>query len=209
MVTLKKYDLEGKEIGNEELAFDKFEVNEQMIKDYIVALNTNARQWSASTKGRKEVNATGAKPHKQKGTGMARQGSLAAPQYRGGGRVFAPKPKFDQYVKRNKKEKKAVIRALLSDKLLDNKAIVLKYDDSNISKTKQISKFLQSLNIYEKRVLVITKLDLALNFKRCIRNIQRTDAKDAGNVNGYDLALCQNLVLTENALDEIKTVLKG
>ena len=84
MVTLKKVDLLGKEVGQVDIKIedDQKLANPQMIKDYLVAMRANSRQWSANTKGRKEVNRTGAKPHKQKGLGRARQGSFAAPQYK-------------------------------------------------------------------------------------------------------------------------------
>ena len=119
MVKLKKYDIKGKHLGDVEVneALVNAEANGQSIKDYIVALRANARQWSANTKGRSEVNHTTKKPHPQKGGGRARQGSLAAPQYKGGGRVFGPKPKFDQHVKINRKERQAAIRFLLSEKI--------------------------------------------------------------------------------------------
>ena len=99
MPNLKKYNLAGQEVGEVTLEDSLTSANKnlQMIKDYLVAIRANARQWSANTKGRSEVNHTTKKPHPQKGTGNARQGSLAAPQYKGGGRVFGPKPKFDQH----------------------------------------------------------------------------------------------------------------
>ena len=77
-----------------------------MIKDYIVALRANKRQWSANTKGRTEVNHSNKKPWRQKGTGNARQGTFAAPQFKGGGVVFGPKPKFDQHVRINRQERR-------------------------------------------------------------------------------------------------------
>src|SRR5262245_53218509 len=105
-----------------------------MIKDYIVALRANARQWSASTKTRSEMRHTTKKPHPQKGQGRARQGSLVAPQYRGGGRVFAPKPKFDQHVRINRKERKAAIRFLLAEKFKENKVWLI--DDTQMDAPK-------------------------------------------------------------------------
>ncbi len=127
MATLKKYNLSGEELTNVKVndAYVKAEANGQMIKDYIVALRANARQWSANTKGRSEVNHTTKKPHPQKGGGRARQGSLAAPQYKGGGRVFRPKPKFDQHVSINKKERQAAIRCLIGEKIRENKVHIL------------------------------------------------------------------------------------
>src|SRR6202140_3459890 len=112
MTTLKKYNLQGKVVGEVEIdeQLANAEANPQMIKDYIVAIRANARQWSANTKTRAEVNHSNKKPHAQKGTGKARQGYLGAPQYKGGGRVHAPRPKFDQHVRINKKERRAAIR---------------------------------------------------------------------------------------------------
>src|SRR5580692_4916122 len=103
----------------------KSTANSQMIKDYIIALRENARQWSASTRNRAEVNHSGKKPHPQKGTGRARQGYLGAPQYKGGGRVHAPRTKFDQHVSINKKERRAAVRQLIAEKIQGNQLRVL------------------------------------------------------------------------------------
>src|ERR1700722_14881711 len=118
-----------------------------MVKDYIIALRANARQWSANTKGRSEVKHTTKKPHPQKGGGRARQGSLVAPQYRGGGRVFGPKQKFDQHVRINKKERQAAIRFLLAEKLRENKLHII--EDINLTepKTKTVVDFLKAAEI--------------------------------------------------------------
>src|SRR5271154_3840437 len=138
MTSLKKYNLEGKHVGDVKVnaALLEAEANSQMIKDYIVALRANARQWSANTKTRSEVNHTTKKPHPQKGGGRARQGSLASPQYKGGGRVFGPKPKFDQHVRINKKEKKAAIRFLLAEKMREDKLHIIDNIDIETPKTK-------------------------------------------------------------------------
>src|ERR1700733_2105998 len=107
-----------------------------MIKDYIIALRANARQWSANTKTRAEVSHTTKKPHPQKGGGRARQGSLVAPQYKGGGRVHAHPPKFDQHVRINKKERRAAIRFLLAEKLRADRLHVLEDFQLDAPKTK-------------------------------------------------------------------------
>ncbi len=210
MATLKKYDISGKEIGEvtiEDKILD-YKANPQMIKDYLVCLRKNARQWSANTKGRKEINRTGAKPHRQKGLGRARQGCFAAPQYRGGGIVFGPKPKFDIHSRINKKEKSAVIKSLIIEKINQNNAIVLKVDDNEIEKTKQIAKFFDVLEMQGKRVLIIAKPNTFNTFKRCMRNIPKKDFKDLNAINGYSLAICQNLVVMETAIDEMNVILK-
>src|SRR5665647_966414 len=112
-------------------------------RDYIVALRANARQWSANTKGRSEVNHSTKKPHPQKGGGRSRQGSLAAPQYKGGGRVFGPKPKFDQHVRINKKERQAAIRFLLGEKIRNNNLHVISNFDMKAAKTKEVAAFMK------------------------------------------------------------------
>jgi large subunit ribosomal protein L4 len=221
VVNLKKYSLEGKELGSVEVpdALAEAEANGQMVKDYIIALRANARQWSANTKGRSEVNHTTKKPHPQKGQGRARQGSLAAPQYKGGGRVFGPKPKFDQRVKINKKEKKAALRYLIASKLRNGQVIVIK--DTAMKKepkTKELASFLNGQGLSGKRVLFVgesqhaelkkgeqiasSPIDQHQNFIKSMRNIPKTQFALSTNVNGYDLALAHQLVVTEKALQE-------
>lgn len=209
MTMLKKYDISGKEIGEVPIedSILRYKANPQMVKDYLVALRNNQRQWSANTKGRKEVNRTGAKPHQQKGLGRARQGCFAAPQYRGGGIVFGPKPKFDVRTRINKKEKQAVIRSLLIEKINENNAIVLEADDRKIEKTKQIADFFNALQIQGKRVLVLARRNTYNEFKRCVRNIPKKTFTDINSVNGYSLALCQNLVFMGAAADDVNVIL--
>lgn len=228
MSKLKKYNLEGKEVG--EIAIDarlaKAEANSQMIKDYIVALRANARQWSANTKGRSEVNHTTKKPHPQKGQGRARQGMLSAPQYKGGGRVFGPKPKFDQHIRINKKERQAAIRCLISEKIKAKRVHVIENTEMKEPKTKQVSEFLKHLKL-NGRVLFLGEghyLDIAVdeyiarvsmpsdkheNFSKSLRNIPKTEFTLAANVSGYDLMCAHDLVITEEALNELCQTLCG
>src|SRR5271155_5008328 len=121
--------------------------NSQMIKDYLVALRANARQWSANTKTRAEVCHSGKKPHPQKGTGRARQGYLGAPQYKGGGRVHAPRPKFEQHVRINKKERRAAIRHLFVEKVVGGNVHVLSFEGLEKPRTKAVAQFLEALKI--------------------------------------------------------------
>ncbi|OGN61441.1 MAG: 50S ribosomal protein L4 [Chlamydiae bacterium RIFCSPHIGHO2_12_FULL_27_8] len=209
MATLKKYDVLGKEIGTEEVNIDGIDklANSQMIKDYLVALRANKRQWNASTKGRKEVNRTGRKPFQQKGTGKARQGCLAAPQFRGGGIVFGPKPKFDMFVKVNRKEKISVIKTLLCNKIKNSDAIVLKLEGSDIKKTKQVNNFLKNLKFDNKRVLFVADLKINENLKRCSKNIQKTEFADLKNINGYNVALCSKLIFVDGSIDQLNSLL--
>ncbi|MBI5345631.1 MAG: 50S ribosomal protein L4 [Chlamydiae bacterium] len=208
MATFKKYDFSGKENGQITIEDEHLNTtaDPQMIKDYIVAHLANQRQWSANTKGRSEVNATGAKPHKQKGLGRARQGCLAAPQYRGGGRVFGPKPKFDQHVKVNHKQKRIAISYFLSEKLKNNNAVVLELSPSKVSKTKEVVSFFKNIGLSGKRVLVLTKAPIE-EFKRCARNIQKVEFASISNLNGYNLALCQDIVFVDMGVEDLKKVL--
>jgi large subunit ribosomal protein L4 len=220
--TLKKLNLEGKEVGHVKVADGllKAEANGQMIKDYIVALRANARQWSANTKTRSEVSHSTKKPHPQKGGGRARQGSLAAPQYKGGGRVFGPRPKFDQHVRINKKERKAAIRFLISEKIKEHRLHIIENTELDEPKTKTMVSFLKSAGC-QGRVLFlgeshyekietgdITKevtvhTDKHQNFAKSVRNIPKTAFSLATNISGYDVLLARDIVITESALKEL------
>lgn len=222
MATLKKYNITGKEVGQVKIDdhLTKAEASGQMIKDYIVALRNNARQWSASTKTRGEVVHTTKKPHPQKGQGRARQGSLVSPQYRGGGRVHTPRPKFDQHVRINRKERKAAIRFLLAEKFKDNKVWLIDDISMDEPKTKTLANFLKNLEIGG-RVLflgesshtdvktegVTQRVNIATNkhhnFLKSMRNIPRTAFKLASNISGYDVLVARDIVLTESALKEL------
>lgn len=222
MATLKKYSLTGKEIGQVEVD-DKLihaEANSQMIKDYIVALRANARQWSASTKTRGEVKHTTKKPHPQKGQGRARQGSLVAPQYRGGGRVHGPRPKFDQHVRINQKERRAAIRFLIAEKLKENRIWVIDNTEMDAPKTKIVFDFLKNLGIDGRTLFlgegayadvetdgetqrVSISHDKHTNFSRSVRNLPKTSFMLATNVSGYDVLIAKEIVLTESAFNEL------
>jgi len=222
VATLKKYSLAGQEVG--QVTVDEHLINadasNQMIKDYIVALRANARQWSANTKTRSEVKHTTKKPHPQKGQGRARQGSLVAPQYRGGGRVFGPRPKFDQHVRVNQKERKAAIRFLIAEKLKDRRVWLIESTEMDAPKTKKVADFLAGLEI-KKRVLFLGEGTYAEvetegktervsvshpkhdRFIKSVRNLPKTNFKLAQNISGYDVMLAHDIVLTESALHEL------
>lgn len=222
MSILKKYDLEAQELGRVKLnaRLITAKANGQMIKDYITALRSNARQWSASTKGRSEVSHTTKKPHPQKGGGRARQGSLVAPQYKGGGRVFAPKPKFEQHVRINKKEKLAAIRFLLAEKLRAGNLHVVENFNLDAPKTKKVAHFIKTLELTG-RVLflgegayldfpvegMVAPLSIAQethnNFIKSMRNIPKTSFALVKNISGYDVLVARHIVLTEKAYEEL------
>lgn len=212
MATLKKFDLSGKEIGTVQIEDSLLDVSahSQMIKDYIVAIRNNERQWSASTKGRSEINRTGKKPHPQKGQGRSRQGCLAAPQYKGGGIVFGPKPKFDQHVRINRKERRAAIRFLIAEKIKGNQVRVLSQKEMKEPKTKTLVNFFNQSEIGNKRTLVLGETGSALvheNLVKSLRNIPKKEYMIVPQVNGYELARCQEIVILDEALDELLSML--
>lgn len=219
MVSLKKYDLKGKELETVEVddALIKVEANTQMIKDYLVAMRNNKRQWSAKTKDRSEVKCTTKKPHAQKGSGNARQGSFVSPQYRGGGVVFGPRPKFDMHVRINRKEKRKAIRSLISEKIKEGKLSLLKAEAIASPKTKLVNEFLSSTKMKNSRTLFLgestidgkEKENEYMNLMKSMRNIPKVSFKRALNLNGYDLAVNQNIVILDEALKELLNIFEG
>jgi large subunit ribosomal protein L4 len=211
MTTLKKFDIKGKETGVETLQEGLVDpkVSNQSVKDYIVALRQNARQWSASTKDKSEVKATGKKPHPQKGTGRARQGSLVSPQFRGGGVVFGPKPKFDQHVRINRKEKRAAMRSLVSKKIEDGTVLVLDAKDFKAPRTKDLAAFLETLGLNGKRVLFLGQPDEACpNIAKSSRNLKKIQYRMAKSISGYDLMLHPNIIVLSNAMEDFVSILR-
>lgn len=220
MAILKKYNLAGTEVGQVEVADKLLEstANTQMIKDYLVAIRNNARQWSAKTKSRAEVSHSGKKPHPQKGTGRARQGYLGAPQYKGGGRVHAPKPKFDQHIRINQKEKRLAICKLLADKIQGNKVRVLEVEPLKEPKTKKVAQFLEAMKCSGKRVLFVgersapakgkQKAPASLSekyqtFCKSLRNIPKAQFLFLPNASGYDIAVSHEIVILEPAVEDL------
>lgn len=222
MVALKKYNLLGEEVGEVHIdeALLEVKAHPQMVKDYVVALRANARQWSANTLGRSEVKHTTKKPHRQKGTGHARQGNLVTPQFRGGGIVFGPKPKFDQHVRINKKERRLAIHSLLVERLKGGKIFIV--EDAVFSsalkkpKTQEVASFLEKRGMAGRSVLFVgegnyqlvgerkesTPSNKHMHFKLSMRNIPKAFYSLAANVSGYDLVSATHLVMTESAVHE-------
>jgi large subunit ribosomal protein L4 len=213
VATLKKYNLSGKNTGEVSLedALLVEKANPQMIKDYLVALRANARQWSASTQTRAEVSHSKKKPYNQKGSGNARQGFLGSPQFRGGGRVHAPRPKFDQHVRINKKERQLTVRYFLSQRIKGDQVSVLENHQLETPKTKPFSEFLKALELSGKRVLFLVGKNHQgdKNFPLSLRNIPKVEFAHLSNISGYDLALNQHLIIADSAIDELKEALGG
>ena len=182
------------------------EPNDAVLHNAIVLAMANARQASASTKTRDEVSGGGRKPWRQKGTGNARQGSIRAPQWRGGGVVFGPNPNRNYSKKQNKKERRLAVLSALSYKALDKELIVVEDIKFETSKTKEMVSLLTNLNIRNNKVLVVVE---ELNDNICLasRNLPNVKLVTFDGVNAYDLVSADNMVITETALTKLEEVL--
>jgi len=182
------------------------EPNDAVLHNAIILAMANSRQASASTKTRDEVSGGGRKPWRQKGTGNARQGSIRAPQWRGGGVVFGPTPNRNYSKKQNKKERRLAVLSALSYKALDKELIVLENLSFETSKTKEMVNLLTSLNVRNNKVLVVVE-ELNENLVLATRNLPNVKLITYNEVNAYDLVSADNMVITESALLKLEEVL--
>lgn len=215
MAALKKYDIGGQELSLVQVDDDKLQVeaHSQSIKDYIVAIRNNARQWSAHTKIRCEIQRTGRKPHPQKGGGRSRQGDLAAPQYKGGGIVFGPRKKDWIHTRINQKERRAAIRFILAEKIKANQVHVLVEEDMKLPKTKVMANFFEKVGLNQNRVLVLgerrdmMEKSARVNLVKSLKNLPKKEYGIVSQLNGYSLARSKDLVILDTALDEFFSIL--
>ena len=184
----------------------EIEPNDAVLHNAIVLAMANSRQASASTKTRDEVSGGGRKPWRQKGTGNARQGSIRAPQWRGGGVVFGPNPNRNYSKKQNKKERRLAVLSALSYKVLDKELIVLEDINFETNKTKEMVSLLTKLNIRNNKVLVVVE-ELAENLVLATRNLPNIKLVTYNEVNAYDLVSADNMIITETALTKLEEVL--
>ena len=204
MANVTVYNMEGKEVGNMDLNDAVFgvEINEHLVHMAVVQNLANKRQGTQKAKTRSEVSGGGKKPWRQKGTGHARQGSTRAPQWKGGGVVFAPTPR-DYSFKLNKKEKRAALKSVLTSRVQDNKLIVLDELKFDAIKTKDFKKVMDNLKV-DKAMVVIGGQDE--NVILSARNLPTVDTAVAENINVYDILKGDTLVLTKDAVAKIEEV---
>ena len=182
------------------------EPNDAVLHNAIVLNMSNSRQGTASTKTRSEVRGGGRKPWRQKGTGNARQGSIRATQWRGGGIVFGPNPDRNYTKKMNKKEKRLALLSALSYKVIDNELIVIDDLKFETSKTKEMVNLLTNLNIEVNKVLVVVE-ELTENVCLSARNLANVKVVTYKEVNAFDLVSADNMLITEAALNKLEEVL--
>ena len=204
MANVSVYNMEGKEVGTLELNDAVFgvEVNEHLVHMAVVAQLANKRQGTQKAKTRGEVSGGGRKPWRQKGTGHARQGSTRAPQWKGGGVVFAPSPR-DYTITLNKKEKRLALKSALTSRVQENKFIVvdeMKFDEI---KTKKFQAVLNNLKV-EKALVVLDGENK--NAVLSARNIQGVKTAAVNTINVYDILKYNTVVATKAAVAGIEEV---
>ena len=204
MANVSVYNMEGKEVGTMELNDAVFgvEVNEHLVHMAVLQQLANNRQGTQKAKTRSEVSGGGRKPWRQKGTGHARQGSTRAPQWTGGGVVFAPVPR-DYSFKMNKKEKRAALKSVLTAKVQENKVVILDELKLDEVKTKAMVNVLNNVKA-EKAIVVLKENDEKVMLSA--RNIADVQTSLVNTINVYDILKHNTLVMTKEAVQAIEEV---
>ena len=204
MAKVSVYNIEGKEVDTIELNDAVFgvEVNEHLVHMAVVNQLANNRQGTQKAKTRSEVSGGGRKPWRQKGTGHARQGSTRAPQWTGGGVVFAPVPR-DYSFEMNKKEKRAALKSVLTSKVQENKFIVL--DELKLAevKTKEMKKVLDNLKVNNALVIIG---DDSENVALSARNIAGVQTASVNTINVFDMLKYNTIIATKTSVASIEEV---
>ena len=180
------------------------EPNDAVLYDALTLTRNNQRQGTAATKTRSEVSGGGIKPWKQKGTGRARQGSIRAPHWVGGGVVFGPHPR--SFAKKmNRKERRLALKSALSYKVIESEMIVVDSFNMETPKTKEALTALSNLKVDKKILLVVDELND--NVILATRNIKEIVLLEANEINTYDIIAADNMIITEKAVKAIEEVL--
>ena len=204
MANVTVYNMEGNEVGTMELNDAVFgvDIHEHLVHLAVVRQLANNRQGTQKAKTRSEVSGGGRKPWRQKGTGHARQGSIRAPQWTGGGVVFAPVPR-DYEVKMNKKERRAALKSALTSKVQENKLVVVDSLALAEAKTKEMQKVLT--NLKADKALVVTADD-DQKVVLSARNIADVQTATVNTINVYDVMKHNTVVVTKDAVASIEEV---
>ena len=204
MANVSVYNMEGKEVGTMELNDAVFgvKINDHLVHLAVVRQLANNRQGTQKAKTRSEVSGGGRKPWRQKGTGHARQGSTRAPQWTGGGVVFAPTPR-DYSLKMNKKERRAALKSVLTSKVQENKLVVLEDLKLDEIKTKAMQNVLNNLNVSNAMVVLA---DNDQNVVLSARNIPDVITALPSTINVYDVLKYNTLILTKASAAAIEEV---
>ncbi|NBH82642.1 50S ribosomal protein L4 [bacterium C-53] len=204
MANVSVYNMEGKEVGKMDLNDAVFgvEINEHLVHMAVVQHLANKRQGTQKAKTRSEVSGGGRKPWRQKGTGHARQGSTRAPQWTGGGVVFAPVPR-DYSFKLNKKEKRSALKSALTSRVQENKFIVVDEIKLDEIKTKKFKAVLDNLKV-NKAIVILDQNDQ--NVILSARNIPDVITAQTNTINVYDIMKYNTVIVTKAAVEKIQEV---
>ena len=199
---------EGKELREITLNPEVFgiEPNQQCIFDAIVMQRASLRQGTHDTKTRTEVRGGGRKPWRQKGTGRARQGSIRATQWRGGGIVFGPTPRSYSY-RLNKKVRRLALKSVLSEKVLENNMVVVDAFKLEAPKTKAFNEIITAINATKKTLFVVSGNEDFENAFLSMRNIPAMMMLTADGINVYDIVNANKIVFTEAAVKDVEEAL--
>ena len=202
MSNVSVYNMEGNEVGTLELNDAVFgvEINEHLVHMAVVRQLANKRQGTQKAKTRSEVSGGGRKPWRQKGTGHARQGSTRAPQWTGGGVVFAPVPR-DYSFKMNKKERRIALKSALTTRVQENKLVVLDKLKLDAIKTKDMQNVLNNLKV-EKAMVVTDNENVIVS----ARNIPNVITASVGTLNVFDILKYNTVVLDKAAVAKVEEV---
>lgn len=205
MPTIDIYNVDGKVVGSMDLNESVFgaEVRSDIMHEVVVNYLANQRQGTQSTKTRTEVRGGGIKPWRQKGTGRARQGSIRAPQWVGGGVALGPKPRDYRYAL-NKKVRRLALKSALTSKVQDSELIVLDALSCDEIKTKQITNLLKNLNVNEKALIVLPENDK--NVVLSARNIKGVDTTYVGTINTYEILSHTKCIILKDAVSKLEEV---
>ena len=205
MPTVDIYNADGKVVGSMDLNEKVFgvDVRSDVMHEVVVNYLANQRQGTQSTKTRTEVRGGGIKPWRQKGTGRARQGSIRAPQWVGGGVALGPKPRDYRYAL-NKKVRRLALKSALTAKVQDNELIVLESFEAAEIKTKQVVNLLKNLNVTEKALIVLPENDKFVI--QSASNIQGVKTATPGTLNVYDILKYDMFIVAKDAVKVIEEV---
>ena len=206
MTSVALYNQDGSQNGTVELndAIFAVEVNQHAEFEAILRQRASLRQGTHAVKNRSAVSGGGKKPWRQKGTGRARQGSIRAPQFRGGGIVFGPTPRSYKY-NLPRKVRQLAIKSALSQKVLDNALVVVDALNFDAPKTKEFAGVMNNLNVAEKALIVVTDDDK--NAALSARNLANATVVTPAGVNILNVADAQKVIITKSALSQVEEVL--
>lgn len=206
MESLAVLNIKGEKVSTIKLneAVWGIEPNDAVLYDAIRLAQNSLRQGTADTKTRSEVSGGGRKPYRQKGTGRARQGSIRAPHYPGGGVVFGPHPR-SYTTKMNKKERRLALKSALSYKVIESELVVLDKFEAETNKTKDMVSILNNLKLAKKTLIVVD--ELTENLILATRNLKNIVLLASNEINVLDVVAADNMVVTKEAVKKIEEVL--